>query len=365
MKKILILFLSILMISGCSQDVIEEVVNVEDTNKIVAEYLEKDDCYKYHYEQLSEKKKKIYEQIYMGLSKREKKISVNEASEDTVYEIIELVNYDHPELYYYTGWKIYNEEKSELRVGYLKDDPESEEVQEHLKQRLSEVQARIPEGAGNYEITKIVYDYMIERCEYVEGAENNQNILSSLVSNQTVCAGYAKGVQYLLNQLGIPCSYIVGTIINPEEGENSYHAWNMVEIDNDYYYMDATWGDIAEVAPHTCNAYFMLSQSEMLQLYVPDNETKETTSYNNYFIQNGVYLNEYNEGIISSIMVNCYNEGRNIMEIKCAPEVYENVLYQLTEIGRIYNVMYASGLNYNNLSYTTTPELNLIEIILN
>lgn len=365
MKKIIILFLCTLIVVGCSPNVKEEKEKIEDTDKIVAEYLEKDNCFKYHYEQLSEKKKKIYEQIYMGLSKHEKKIAVNKTTEDTIYEVIELISYDHPELYYYTGWSLYDDEKSTLRVGYLKDEQEIEKIKEELDQRLNEVQARISEGAGNSEKTRIVYEYMIERCEYVEGAENNQNILSSLVNNQTVCAGYAKGVQYLLNQLGIPCSYIVGTIINPEEGENSYHAWNMVEIDSDYYYMDATWGDIAEVAPHTCHAYFMLSQSEMLQLYVPDGETKETISYNNYFTQNGMYLNEYNEATISTNMINCYNEGRNVMEIKCSPEIFEYALYQLTENGGIYNVMYASGLNYNNLSYISTPELNMIEIILN
>lgn len=360
MKKLLILFVCVFIVGGCSSEVKEKV---EDPDKVVAEYLDKDNCFKYHYEQLSKKEKKIYEQIYMGLSKHEKKIPVNEASDDTIYNIIELVSYDHPELYYYTGWKLYNEEKSELRVGYLKGDMKDKE--EQLKQTLAEVKARIPEGVGSYDKVKIIYEYMIERCEYVDGAENNQNILSSLVNNQTVCAGYAKGIQYILNDLGIPCSYIVGTIIDPAEGENSSHAWNMVEIDGNYYYMDATWGDVVEELPHTCYAYFMLSQEEMLQLYEPEGATEETNSYNNYFIQNGIYLNEYDEGLIHSNMVNCYNEGRTIMEIKCSPEVFENTLYQLTENGRIYDVMYASGLNFNNLMYTTTPELNLIELILN
>lgn len=360
MKKIFMLFLCVLVISGCSPKVKEEI---EDTKTVDAQHLREDKCFKYQYEQLSKKKKKIYEQIYNGLYEREKKFSVAKASEDTIYEIIELISYDHPELYYYTGWKLYNEETSELRVGYLKD--EDKDVNNHLKQTLNEVKALIPEGANHYEIARIVYEYMIERCEYVEGAENNQNILSSLVNNQTVCAGYAKGIQYLLTELGVPCTYIVGTILDPEDDENSSHAWNMVEIDGYYYYMDATWGDITETAPHTCHAYFMLSKDEMLQLYKPDGKINETNAYNNYFIQNGTYLHEYNEAIIGSIMLNCYNEGRSVMEIKCSPEIYEDTVYHLSENGRIYEIMYANGLNYENLLYTTTPELNLIEIILN
>ena len=64
----------------------------------------------------------------------------------------------------------------------------------------------------------------------------NQSAYGALVNGQTVCAGYARAFQYLLQQLGIPCYYCTGYA-----GEN--HAWNIVALEDGYYNVDATWDD--------------------------------------------------------------------------------------------------------------------------
>ena len=64
----------------------------------------------------------------------------------------------------------------------------------------------------------------------------NQTAYSALVNRQTVCAGYARAFQYLLQQLGIPCYYCTGYA-----GES--HAWNIVSLDDGYYNVDVTWDD--------------------------------------------------------------------------------------------------------------------------
>ena len=47
-----------------------------------------------------------------------------------------------------------------------------------------------------------------------------------------------KGTQYLLNRLGVFCTLVDGYGKN-----NERHAWNLVEVDGEYYYVDTTWGD--------------------------------------------------------------------------------------------------------------------------
>ena len=70
-------------------------------------------------------------------------------------------------------------------------------------------------------------------------SEHDQNIARVFWKKQAVCAGYARAVQYLLERLGIPCIYVEGNTIGSSEG----HAWNIVQIGGQYYYVDATNGD--------------------------------------------------------------------------------------------------------------------------
>ncbi|QVJ96721.1 lipoprotein [Mycoplasma mycoides subsp. capri] len=66
----------------------------------------------------------------------------------------------------------------------------------------------------------------------------NQNAHSALVKRYTVCTGYAKGLKLLLEELGIPCRFIEGH--SERESRLSKHAWNLVQLDNEWYHVDAT-----------------------------------------------------------------------------------------------------------------------------
>lgn len=93
--------------------------------------------------------------------------------------------------------------------------------------------------ANDYEKEKFVHDALIERISYQMSAEMNQSAYSALVNGQTVCAGYARAFQYLMQQLGVPCYYCTGYA-----GEN--HAWNIVRLDDGYYNVDTTWDDTGD-----------------------------------------------------------------------------------------------------------------------
>lgn len=82
---------------------------------------------------------------------------------------------------------------------------------------------------------------MIDNVNYNEEAPDNQTLYSALVGKETVCAGYAKANQYLLNQLGIYCIYVTGS--TTWQGESESHAWNIVRCNGNYYYVDVTWAD--------------------------------------------------------------------------------------------------------------------------
>ena len=61
-----------------------------------------------------------------------------------------------------------------------------------------------------------------------------------LVTHEGVCEAYARSLQLVLNQLGIPCVPIHGT---QTSGTPENHMWNAVRIGNKWYAVDATWDD--------------------------------------------------------------------------------------------------------------------------
>ena len=76
-----------------------------------------------------------------------------------------------------------------------------------------------------------------------------------------------------MEKAGIPTTYISG-VLNSDEAQTRYgtnaHAWNMVEIDGDHYYMDVTSGDVTQYGPHVCHQYFMMASQEMQEMYTAE-----------------------------------------------------------------------------------------------
>ncbi|AJM71945.1 MAG6410 family transglutaminase-related lipoprotein [Mycoplasma yeatsii] len=87
---------------------------------------------------------------------------------------------------------------------------------------------------------KQAYDWITKNVEYDFNKDNlfkNQNAYTALVTRKTVCTGYAKGLQMLLDELDIPCKVVEGESTR-EDGAK--HAWNQVLVDNKWYYVDPT-----------------------------------------------------------------------------------------------------------------------------
>nr|WP_258176930.1 transglutaminase domain-containing protein [Mycoplasma leachii] len=78
------------------------------------------------------------------------------------------------------------------------------------------------------------YDYDFTTGSIIK----NQNAHSALVKLKTVCTGYAKGLKLILEELGIPCKFIEGQ--SKREEFAAKHAWNLVQIDNEWYHVDPT-----------------------------------------------------------------------------------------------------------------------------
>ena len=198
----------------------------------------------YYFKQLSKDEQRVYREILKGIRDRKEQFYLTLADDDSIDRTYHAVLKDHPEVFWvHNRKKIYKTTYSDRNYclftpGYTYSKSEIEEIKTAMEESYQEVEKRIPEGSSDYEKVRIVYTYVIDNTRYETG-EDDQSIAGVFWKKSAVCAGYAGAVQYLLEKLSIPCSYVDGSTRESTEG----HAWNIVKIGESYYYVDATNGD--------------------------------------------------------------------------------------------------------------------------
>lgn len=201
----------------------------------------------YYFGLLNEEEQRGYREMIDGIKARKKEFYLTIYDDDTVNKVYHAVLMDHPELFWVHNRKqVYKTTFSDANYcmfspGYSYTDEEMQEIQAAAENACQEVSTLLPEGAGDYEKAKTVYTYLIDNAEYQE-SEDDQSMAGIFWKKQAVCAGYAGAAQYLLEYLGVPCIYVEGSTVGSTEG----HAWNIITLNGEYYYFDATNGDQPE-----------------------------------------------------------------------------------------------------------------------
>lgn len=326
MKKLL---LSIIVITLCGCQVSKP--------KIIENNFKSDTCYNYHYQQLPKKQKKLYQKIYNIAYNQEKDIQINQTNIDQVTPIVEIVLKDHPELFYINEW--YLTENGEFGFKYAFNNEKIKNYQKQLNMIVQQIKENTKE-LEDYEKIKYIYEYLIQQCEYLEGAKYNQEIISALIYHQTVCSGYAKALQYLLHEVGIEATYLTGMSDAPS-GNNDYHAWNMVKYENDYYYVDATWGDLVNDEFETINYdYLMFSSDEMVKNYQIEDAYENTVNdQNTYYKKEGYYFDHYRLNDLKQKI----NINQNECHFQFSSEIYEYAKNRLVSLGDAYKIIDVSN----------------------
>lgn len=174
---------------------------------------------------------------------------------------IEAYIYDNPDVIYLSPNKMYlnietttTENKKSYNVyvnngnqaNYLVDEFSSKsEVDEAISQ-IEEVKNQIMQKrTGNtYKDIKMVHDYLVDTVEYdtTISKPHIYNVYGALINKQAVCEGYARAFKYLMDNLGINCTLVIGKGRNTE-GKTENHAWNYVQLGEKWYAIDCTWDD--------------------------------------------------------------------------------------------------------------------------
>lgn len=298
----------------------------------------------YYYQSLNEEERSVYKEILQGVREESGSIYVHSVDADRIGVIYEFLLCDRPELFWCTGemqitsYSTY----SELQPVYTCTGEERQLRQSGIDAAVEQCLSGISADAPEYDRVKYVFEYLVNTVDYDMEASDNQNIYSALVNRASVCAGYSRAAQYLLQRMGVECIYVTGTV--PGQGA---HAWNIVNCGGQYYQLDVTFGDPVfmqeengEMMPaNSINySYLCCNDQEILKNHVPDTKVEfpACTSMDlNYYVLNGMYYDVYDgQTILERMNQTIYN-----MEDSFTCKFADDGLYQQAHDDIIENLL--------------------------
>ncbi len=197
-----------------------------------------------YYAMLEAEMQQIYSQIYANaMSLTPSFTPVATVSVSQLKTVFEAVYNDHPELFWLdTGYSckyLRSGRCAEITLKFNETADALEQARLAFQGAAGNIVAQARGLGSQAEMERYVHDALMGLVEYDVAAPMNQSAYSALVGGRSVCAGYARAFQYIMQELGVPCYYCTGYA-----GED--HAWNIVKIDGVYRNVDVTWDDTEE-----------------------------------------------------------------------------------------------------------------------
>lgn len=322
----------------------------------------------------SREERLLYQEILRSLQNREQETELSTLDQDLLEPVFRCVMADHPEIFYVDGYT-----STSYRLGsalkkitfsgdYTMEDREIERRSVLLEAELERWLSDMP-AESDYEKVKYLYEYLISHTEYELGCADSQNICSVLLNGRSVCQGYAKAFQLLCQRAGIPAFLVTGKV----RGQG--HAWNLISVDGQWYYVDPTWGDASyrqedEYPPSAYPAvnydYFCVTTQQIAMTHSPDEsiELPECTAVEaQYYRHEGLYLESADPERVRAIFDRAAQSGAETVTFQCADDgVYEEVYRLLIEEQKVFDylptadskVAYADSPGQRTLSFWLT-----------
>jgi transglutaminase-like putative cysteine protease len=220
----------------------------------------------------------LFQTLLSGIEGADAKIDLSsleipDSYQDKVYEIFTKVVGTEPSAYRCRGALEYDLSSlddgktwtiEDVRPGY-----QPETVLETADTWIAEMglAAKTP-----FERIQLLHDRIVLETVYDEaaasktGANDPAFTAVGLFDNgKAVCQGYAEALTVLLNRAGVPTVYASGT------SKGVAHAWVIVQLDGNWYHVDATYDDpVPDTVRQTNYRYFLMNDEQLAKDHVRD-----------------------------------------------------------------------------------------------
>ena len=328
----------------------------------------------YYYNNLTDEQKTAYITVYSAIISFQdtRRIATNA---DKIEDIFIAVLYDNPQIFWVnSNFKFYDYDGSvQLNLTYRKTKAEVDEINKNLNEKITHIMSSLDEDLSDYEIEKYLHDYVCKNTVYDKATlgKTGDTAYSSLIDGKTVCEGYARAMQILLDSAGIKNYVVVGDGVT-EDGTEA-HMWNIVQIDGENYHLDVTWNDTS-MDERYGYFYFNVTDAFVSKNHiniVPANNNCTSTKHN-YFVMNNLYVENFKSlnDLVNPVSDVLKNDDKfveilfsNEKDFNMAIEIIENDNYKLFNF--VEKTVKKSGRNFSmkEIEYITIDEHNYLCLI--
>ena len=321
--------------------------------------------YLLYYEQLTAVQKVIYEELYdfmkkpTSLYELKKPVKLEDLS-PALYAFM----YDFPESYWMWNYR-YRIDTNKKVVELEFPVPEDLETKWAQVDAIADNVVAAVANESDYNKLKYLYEWIINWTEYQEN-ECDQDYTGVFLLKKSICAGYARAFQYLCKKAGLKCTTVRGQT-------NESHAWNLVELNGKYYWVDVTWGDpVNDDGSQTLVYYYFMVTDELLfRTHISLNGQVPVGPYDkidaftfpqctdnsvSYYVQNGAYFETYDynairDYVLRKLYENPYQEiSFQIGNQESFYYAVEQLLKNERYIKNIFREYFSGGFYYNAIS---------------
>ncbi|MGB9795586.1 transglutaminase domain-containing protein [Fervidobacterium gondwanense] len=124
----------------------------------------------------------------------------------------------------------------------------------------------------------MINEWLKLNIEY-DSSYTYKSAYATLKNRRGVCQGYALLFYRLAKAAGLQVYLVSGQAKAPEKGATDLqpHAWNVVKVGNELFYVDATWNDSTGV-----NAYLLFGTNQAKYSHYPETKLPGTISTKSY-----------------------------------------------------------------------------------